>query len=171
MKNVILAASGKLDRHFTALWDGGRIKFFSVATLSVLLCRLALSIFVSQEPGAFRARQVDDLQRAQALSVFRSGTNEGPVPVALHVFSSKSRRCSCISRSIWLNARRRAIASRVYNSLVSAFWLPMGAPDPLAPPCIRHRSFSRTAGERHGVPDRVFAPQRALAIIGRVLRG
>ncbi len=29
--------SGKLDSHFTALWDGGHIKFFSMATLTALL--------------------------------------------------------------------------------------------------------------------------------------
>jgi len=27
LKNVALAVSGKLDRHFTALWEGGHIKF------------------------------------------------------------------------------------------------------------------------------------------------
>lgn len=36
-KNIALAASGKMDQHFTALWDGGHIKFFSVDTLSTLL--------------------------------------------------------------------------------------------------------------------------------------
>lgn len=37
LKNLMLAASGKLDQHFTTLWDGGHIKFFSPATLSTLL--------------------------------------------------------------------------------------------------------------------------------------
>ena len=37
IKNVALAVTGKLDAHFTALWDGGHIKFFSIATLSQLL--------------------------------------------------------------------------------------------------------------------------------------
>ncbi len=36
-KNLALAVSGKLDRHFTALWDHGHIKFWSVATLASLL--------------------------------------------------------------------------------------------------------------------------------------
>ncbi len=36
-KNLALALSGKLDRHFTVLWDGGHIKFFSVRTLTELL--------------------------------------------------------------------------------------------------------------------------------------
>jgi 2-polyprenyl-3-methyl-5-hydroxy-6-metoxy-1,4-benzoquinol methylase len=36
-KNLALAVTGKMDRHFTALWDGGHIKFFSVPTLAQLL--------------------------------------------------------------------------------------------------------------------------------------
>ena len=36
-KNLVLAITGKLDNHFTVLWDGGHIKFFSVKTLSTLL--------------------------------------------------------------------------------------------------------------------------------------
>ena len=37
LKNLALAISGKFDAHFTALWDGGHIKFFSMATLGELL--------------------------------------------------------------------------------------------------------------------------------------
>jgi 2-polyprenyl-3-methyl-5-hydroxy-6-metoxy-1,4-benzoquinol methylase len=37
LKNVVLALSGKMDNHFTALWDGGHIKFWSRETLSRLL--------------------------------------------------------------------------------------------------------------------------------------
>ncbi len=36
-KNLALALSGKLDRHFTALWDHGHIKFWSMKTLTLLL--------------------------------------------------------------------------------------------------------------------------------------
>jgi 2-polyprenyl-3-methyl-5-hydroxy-6-metoxy-1,4-benzoquinol methylase len=36
-KNLALAVSGRMDRHFTALWDGGHIKFFSINTLGRLL--------------------------------------------------------------------------------------------------------------------------------------
>jgi 2-polyprenyl-3-methyl-5-hydroxy-6-metoxy-1,4-benzoquinol methylase len=35
-KNLALAASGKMDSHFTALWDHGHIKFWSVKTLTQL---------------------------------------------------------------------------------------------------------------------------------------
>lgn len=37
LKNLALAISGKMDKHFTVLWDGGHVKFFSVETLSALL--------------------------------------------------------------------------------------------------------------------------------------
>ena len=36
-KNLVMALSGKMDKHFHALWDGGHIKFFSVSTLTELL--------------------------------------------------------------------------------------------------------------------------------------
>lgn len=37
LKNLVLAASGKMDAHLSALHDGGHIKFFSVRTLSNLM--------------------------------------------------------------------------------------------------------------------------------------
>lgn len=36
-KNLAMAVTGKLDAHFTVLWDHGHIKFWSVTTLSQLL--------------------------------------------------------------------------------------------------------------------------------------
>lgn len=36
-KNLAMALAGKLDQHFTALWDHGHIKFWSMRTLSILL--------------------------------------------------------------------------------------------------------------------------------------
>jgi 2-polyprenyl-6-hydroxyphenyl methylase/3-demethylubiquinone-9 3-methyltransferase len=36
-KNLAMAVSGRMDKHFTALWDNGHIKFWSIATLSELL--------------------------------------------------------------------------------------------------------------------------------------
>ncbi|WP_038148693.1 class I SAM-dependent methyltransferase [Thioclava atlantica] len=37
LKNLAMALSGKMDAHFTALWDHGHIKFWSFSTLSELL--------------------------------------------------------------------------------------------------------------------------------------
>jgi predicted HicB family RNase H-like nuclease len=36
-KNLMLALTGKMDAHFTALWDHGHIKFWSMRTLGELL--------------------------------------------------------------------------------------------------------------------------------------
>jgi 2-polyprenyl-6-hydroxyphenyl methylase/3-demethylubiquinone-9 3-methyltransferase len=37
LKNLALAVSGKMDSHFTALWPGGHVKFFSIRTLGRLM--------------------------------------------------------------------------------------------------------------------------------------
>jgi 2-polyprenyl-6-hydroxyphenyl methylase/3-demethylubiquinone-9 3-methyltransferase len=37
LKNLLLAATGKMDQHFTVLWDHGHIKFWSRKTLSEAL--------------------------------------------------------------------------------------------------------------------------------------
>lgn len=37
LKNLALALTGKLDKHFTALWDHGHIKFWSIPTLTTLM--------------------------------------------------------------------------------------------------------------------------------------
>ncbi len=37
LKNLALAITGKMDNHFTVLWDNGHVKFFSVATITKLL--------------------------------------------------------------------------------------------------------------------------------------
>ncbi|MFB1489922.1 MULTISPECIES: class I SAM-dependent methyltransferase [unclassified Thiocapsa] len=36
-KNLALALSGRMDAHYTALWDHGHIKFWSIKTLGALL--------------------------------------------------------------------------------------------------------------------------------------
>lgn len=37
LKNLALSLTGRLDAHFTALWDGGHIKFWSFRTLRAVL--------------------------------------------------------------------------------------------------------------------------------------
>jgi 2-polyprenyl-6-hydroxyphenyl methylase/3-demethylubiquinone-9 3-methyltransferase len=50
LKNLVLAATASMDKHFTALWDHGHIKFWSMATLSTLLREAGF--------GAIRFRRV-----------------------------------------------------------------------------------------------------------------
>jgi 2-polyprenyl-3-methyl-5-hydroxy-6-metoxy-1,4-benzoquinol methylase len=42
-KNLALALTGKMDAHFTALWEGGHIKFWSERTLRQLLTGAGLA--------------------------------------------------------------------------------------------------------------------------------
>ena len=44
LKNLLLALTGGMDRHFTALWDHGHIKFWSPATITELLREAGLSV-------------------------------------------------------------------------------------------------------------------------------
>lgn len=44
LKNLALAFTGKMDEHFTALWDHGHIKFWSVKTITKLLTEANLSV-------------------------------------------------------------------------------------------------------------------------------
>ena len=55
LKNCALALSGKLDQHFTALWDGGHIKFWSIKTLGTLLEEAGLTDIRFERVGRFPA--------------------------------------------------------------------------------------------------------------------
>jgi 2-polyprenyl-6-hydroxyphenyl methylase/3-demethylubiquinone-9 3-methyltransferase len=57
LKNLALAATGKMDAHFTALWDHGHIKFWSERTLKALL-----------EEAGFRDIQFKRVGRIPALA-------------------------------------------------------------------------------------------------------
>ena len=43
-KNLAMALTGKMDAHFTALWDHGHIKFWSMKTLRQLLEEVGLEV-------------------------------------------------------------------------------------------------------------------------------
>jgi len=51
LKNLALAVTGALDQHFTALWDGGHIKFWSYATLRQLLAEAGFQRFAFHGAG------------------------------------------------------------------------------------------------------------------------
>lgn len=50
-KNLALAIAGSMDRHFTALWDGGHIKFWSYKTLKTLLSDIGFYDFTFYGAG------------------------------------------------------------------------------------------------------------------------
>ena len=51
LKNLALAVTGKMDSHYTALWDGGHIKFWSRATLTAVLQERGFQILDFQGAG------------------------------------------------------------------------------------------------------------------------
>lgn len=53
VKNLALALTGKMDNHFTVLWDGGHIKFFSVNTLTKLLITEGFNNYQFEFAGRF----------------------------------------------------------------------------------------------------------------------
>lgn len=52
-KNLVLAATGKMDQHFTALWDHGHIKFWSIKTLTRLFAEQGLELVNVHRVGRF----------------------------------------------------------------------------------------------------------------------
>lgn len=56
-KNLALAVTGRMDQHFTALWDHGHIKFWSQRTLRLLL-----------EDSGLRVESIDRLGRIPPLA-------------------------------------------------------------------------------------------------------
>lgn len=69
LKNLVLALSGRMDAHFTALWDHGHIKFWSVRTLRTLLCEAGFN-----EPRVIRAGRVPPLAKSMIAIATKPGS-------------------------------------------------------------------------------------------------
>ncbi|MBN9308423.1 MAG: class I SAM-dependent methyltransferase [Devosia sp.] len=78
VKNLALALSGRMDRHFTALWPGGHVKFWSVKTISELLSGAGLAV-----EQVIRIGRVPPLARSM-LIVARKPSGRQPDAVRLH---------------------------------------------------------------------------------------
>jgi 2-polyprenyl-3-methyl-5-hydroxy-6-metoxy-1,4-benzoquinol methylase len=68
LKNIALAVSGKMDAHFTALWDCGHIKFWSKTTLRALLAQAGFS-----KIDFFRVGRIPPLAKAMIAVARKSG--------------------------------------------------------------------------------------------------
>lgn len=53
LKNLVMALTNKLDGHFTVLWDGGHIKFWSIRTLTTLLNEFGFKVTQFRGSGRF----------------------------------------------------------------------------------------------------------------------
>ncbi|MDO9310570.1 MAG: class I SAM-dependent methyltransferase [Nitrosomonas sp.] len=53
LKNLVMALTNKMDSHFTVLWDGGHIKFWSRRTLTMLLNEFDFKVTQFRGSGRF----------------------------------------------------------------------------------------------------------------------
>lgn len=53
LKNLVMALTNKMDGHFTVLWDGGHIKFWSRRTLTTLLNEFGFRVTQFSGSGRF----------------------------------------------------------------------------------------------------------------------
>lgn len=72
LKNVALALTGRMDKHFTALWDGGHIKFFSIDTLGKLLTEAGFD-----PPQVVRAGRLPPLAKSMVAIVRKPAIRTG----------------------------------------------------------------------------------------------
>jgi 2-polyprenyl-3-methyl-5-hydroxy-6-metoxy-1,4-benzoquinol methylase len=68
-KNLAMAATGKLDKHFTVLWDYGHVKFFSVATLKEMGRQCGFELVSCNRVGRI------PMLAASMVAVFRRATS------------------------------------------------------------------------------------------------
>jgi 2-polyprenyl-6-hydroxyphenyl methylase/3-demethylubiquinone-9 3-methyltransferase len=68
-KNVALALSGKMDQHFTALWDHGHIKFWSPQTLTTIFRE---GLF--EDIRIHRVGRIPPLAKSMVMVATRAGT-------------------------------------------------------------------------------------------------
>ena len=68
LKNLALAVTGTMDAHFTALWDHGHIKFWSIPTLTTLLLEAGF-----ETPRFERVGRVPPLAKSMIAIASRKG--------------------------------------------------------------------------------------------------
>lgn len=81
-KNLALAFSGKLDGHFTVLWEGGHIKFFSRKTLTALLSDAGFAVRSFHGAGRlpYLWKSMVVVAQAQVLATSKASTTTMPAP-------------------------------------------------------------------------------------------
>ena len=72
LKNLALALTGKMDAHFSPLWDDGHIKFWSIRTLKSLLVETGF-----EDIRFTRVGRVSLLAKSM-IAVFRKNTSRQP---------------------------------------------------------------------------------------------
>ena len=72
-KNLTLALAGKMDDHFTALWDHGHIKFWSPKTITQLFVDAGLVV-----ERVHRVGRIPPLAKSMLVVVRKSGVDRSP---------------------------------------------------------------------------------------------
>lgn len=75
LKNLALAVSGKMDQHFTALWDHGHIKFWSIKTITKLLREAGF-----QDISIMRTGRIPSLAKSMVVVARKAGVPPGDRP-------------------------------------------------------------------------------------------
>ena len=68
LKNLALSLSGRWDGHFTALWDHGHVKFWSIATLTELFRELGM-----ERESVHRVGRIPILAKSMILAFRKAG--------------------------------------------------------------------------------------------------
>jgi hypothetical protein len=97
---------------------------------------------------ALLAQTSTSIEGAALLAEMLSLSNDGRYP-ALVLDPRRQRTLEALIAQIAILTRQSRRRSSMRRS------------DPGAPPCIRQRLLPVTAGDRHGIPERVLAPHRA----------
>ena len=69
LKNLVLSFFSKMDEHFTALWDHGHIKFWSVNSLQTLLEEVGFRDITFVRVGR-KSLQINDRHRKKGSKCF-----------------------------------------------------------------------------------------------------
>lgn len=67
-KNLALALTGSMDHHYSALWDYGHIKFWSVPTLTTLLAEAGLTV-----ERVYRVGRIPPLAKGMVVAARKKG--------------------------------------------------------------------------------------------------
>ena len=150
LKNLSIALAGKADRHYSALWEGGHIKFWSRRTLAILLREAGFRnmaftgagripylwrhmVFSAEAPAAAEVRACDRL---------RNRENPAAVPAGGAVWRRTETDAAETARRRYGNG-----TEAVQDTTRKQYG-------------VRHGSSTETAGRRHGGKNARFLISR-----------
>ena len=132
LKNLSIALAGKADRHYSALWEGGHIKFWSRRTLAILLREPGSATWPSPARGASVPVAAHGVQRRSAGGRGSPGLRPGCGTVKTPAVPAGG----AIRRQ--MPPKQRGDGTEAAQGMVRKQY------------GVRHGSSTETAGRRHG---------------------